>query len=718
MAESQGDGAWDVFFSYSHKDDRYRQRIDEHLSLLKRQGLIASWFDHKITAGKDLDQEIARHLERARIILLLVSSNFISSDYCFCTELARAIERHKDGSARVVPIIVKPCDWTSAPFGALKALPRDGKAITKWSTQDEAYYNIAMGIRDVVKELNANRKSPVSGGEADAASAAANDDAKASLSARLSAGCHLELLQQIGCPYLFLKLICTSKRPAKISRAELRIRGPHYIKAFQDGFGTDFGYKSPQGKLSEDDSLGFSFISTSPPNLLGGFKIERDEAGMFILPGLGFPVALFTGAAPADISVVVDFLDGRTETVLRGSEVQGQLSGLQAMCMARPYGVNPRLKLRARLIVASETAPDPSAVGTTNQKPVIFGPGGQIVESPVTQSIGMDVFADFPDIMAIGRDALQERCNEWLKTSIARQSRVKVLAIGQEGARLIISNLGIEPPPDIQAGENLYFPLDYLLEYLIERVVPADRQARLKAILEMKRHNGGPAVYQRFAVTPTQPLGLKCKNPGCGAMLKTGLLGYAGEPFMRDIEPVACPVCGMVSSYEPQDFFVIPDGEGQAGKLTDAPIEGVSGKETIQSTTGKGNQAVSGSTTGQNSPVLTAESSITYLAAPAPANQDADIFAELEATIPELLKEMQADLVAEPLTRDIIALKSSDYVYNWPTNHFGYFEDKAPGIMGKLRLLIDHGVIEELKPDFAYRITPRLATYLKNRRSG
>ena len=112
------------------------------------------------TAGKEFDEEIARQFERAHIVLLLVSSSFIASDYCYCTELERAIERHKGGQTRVVPIIVKPCEWKSSPFGKLNALPKDGKAITKWNTHDEAYLDIATGIRDVVKELNAERQSP------------------------------------------------------------------------------------------------------------------------------------------------------------------------------------------------------------------------------------------------------------------------------------------------------------------------------------------------------------------------------------------------------------------------------------------------------------------------------------------------------------------------------------------------------------------------------
>ena len=241
--------------------------------------------------------------------------------------------------------------------------------------------------------------------------------------------------------------------------------------------------------------------------------------------------------------------------------------------MAKQYGMNPTLGVGISLHVSSQTPPDLSALGWRNKKPVILWPGGQNVEGPVAHRIGIAVFDDFPEITAIGRDALQEHCNEWLKTSIARQSRINVLTIGQTGSKLIIADVGIENPPDIQAGEILHFPLDYLLNYLIERIAPPDEQDRLKNLVAMKRFGGGPAVYQQFKVSPRKPLGIKCKNPECGALLKTQLMGYAGQPLMSDIEPLICPRCGVSSSYEPRDFFVIPDNGGQAGKPETASVE-------------------------------------------------------------------------------------------------------------------------------------------------
>jgi hypothetical protein len=143
-----------LFYSYSHANEQYRKKLETHLSTLKREGLISEWHDRDITPGSEWDKEIRRQLETARIILLLVSADFIHSEFCSSVELKRAMERHEAGDARVVPIIVKPCDWHSAPFGKLQVLPKDGKPITIWKNKDEAYLDVVNGIRRVIRELN------------------------------------------------------------------------------------------------------------------------------------------------------------------------------------------------------------------------------------------------------------------------------------------------------------------------------------------------------------------------------------------------------------------------------------------------------------------------------------------------------------------------------------------------------------------------------------
>lgn len=143
-----------IFYSYSHKDEELREQLENHLSILRRQGVITDWHDRKIGTGREWEGEIHEHLNTAHIILLLVSADFLASDYCYDIEMNRAMERHDAGEARVIPIILRPIDWQEAPFGKLQGLPRDMRPVTLWENQDEAFTNIARGIKKVVEDLN------------------------------------------------------------------------------------------------------------------------------------------------------------------------------------------------------------------------------------------------------------------------------------------------------------------------------------------------------------------------------------------------------------------------------------------------------------------------------------------------------------------------------------------------------------------------------------
>src|SRR5215469_1143805 len=152
----------EVFFSYAHNDEDLRNELANHLSLLKRQSVIREWHDRQITAGEEWAGEISSHLQSAEIILLLVSSDFLASDYCYDIEMQRALERHEAGDARVIPIILRPVDWHDAPFGKLQALPTDGKPVDSrnWYSKDEAFYDVTQGIRRVIEELQTLKSSP------------------------------------------------------------------------------------------------------------------------------------------------------------------------------------------------------------------------------------------------------------------------------------------------------------------------------------------------------------------------------------------------------------------------------------------------------------------------------------------------------------------------------------------------------------------------------
>jgi tetratricopeptide (TPR) repeat protein len=142
-----------MFCSYAHKDERLRDQLDTHLAMLKRDGLVTAWHDRKIVPGHEWNPAIDQHLNSAALILLLISPDFIASDFCYGSEMQQAMKRHEAGEARVVPIFLRPCDWKTAPFGKLQGLPTNAKPVTKWENRDEAFAIVAKGIRAAIEEL-------------------------------------------------------------------------------------------------------------------------------------------------------------------------------------------------------------------------------------------------------------------------------------------------------------------------------------------------------------------------------------------------------------------------------------------------------------------------------------------------------------------------------------------------------------------------------------
>ena len=147
--------AIEVFISYSHEDEALRDELAKHLKILQREGIIRTWYDREISAGGDWDKEIKSNLKRARIILLLVSVDFIASNYCWDIEIKFAMKRHQRGGCRVVPIILRPCDWMSMPFSKLQALPTGNRPVTDWEDRDKAFADITGALRQSALDLGA-----------------------------------------------------------------------------------------------------------------------------------------------------------------------------------------------------------------------------------------------------------------------------------------------------------------------------------------------------------------------------------------------------------------------------------------------------------------------------------------------------------------------------------------------------------------------------------
>lgn len=143
-----------VFLSYSHVDEHYRNELEKHLMSLKRQGLIDSWHDRRIVPGEEWANRIDEELRRADIILLLISSDFIASDYCHEIEMKEALARHDRGEAIVLPVILRPCHWTGLQFGKLQAATKDCKPVEKYPSVDDALLEITQHIEAIAKRLS------------------------------------------------------------------------------------------------------------------------------------------------------------------------------------------------------------------------------------------------------------------------------------------------------------------------------------------------------------------------------------------------------------------------------------------------------------------------------------------------------------------------------------------------------------------------------------
>jgi len=151
-----------VYIAYAHADKSFLDKLSTHLNTMERQGLISAWTDEEILAGEDYLQATEAQIANAQIIMLLVSADFLASDFCVDRLLQPILQKHAQGTATVIPIIVRYCDWYTMPFAKAKALPLlDGKVvpIKDWADPDKAYYSISQELRKIVQPKQYNQQS-------------------------------------------------------------------------------------------------------------------------------------------------------------------------------------------------------------------------------------------------------------------------------------------------------------------------------------------------------------------------------------------------------------------------------------------------------------------------------------------------------------------------------------------------------------------------------
>lgn len=148
-----------IFCAYASVDVHFYEALYCHLAQMRRTDGVKLFHVQNIQAGIDLMAELEQRFRNADIITLLVSADFLASDLYFGGLLEEAMTRHKSGSCRIVPIIIRPADWCDAPFGRVKPLPRDGRPVVMWPQQDDAWLDVVTGLRAVIQALHRRRSN-------------------------------------------------------------------------------------------------------------------------------------------------------------------------------------------------------------------------------------------------------------------------------------------------------------------------------------------------------------------------------------------------------------------------------------------------------------------------------------------------------------------------------------------------------------------------------
>lgn len=141
-----------LFYAYARQDESFRKELEEHLAVLRREGIIREWHDKMLIPGETWDDTIKRELEKANVIVLLISSSFLSSDYINDVEIKKALERQRKGEAMIIPVICRACDWENSILSKFQVLPQNAEPISLWDDKDSAYKDVVQGIRKLIKK--------------------------------------------------------------------------------------------------------------------------------------------------------------------------------------------------------------------------------------------------------------------------------------------------------------------------------------------------------------------------------------------------------------------------------------------------------------------------------------------------------------------------------------------------------------------------------------
>src|SRR2546429_6287493 len=150
-----------IFYSYAPEDKSYLEGLQRHLKTLHYPGDIFHVDNRQVPAGADRKQAIKDYLDKASIILFLVSSHFTGSDCLLEDEVEPALSRFEAGTAHVIPILLRPVNIEGTPFKDFQCLPRDDKPVSKWPDKEQAFLSIQKDMQVVINKLNNSRQNLV-----------------------------------------------------------------------------------------------------------------------------------------------------------------------------------------------------------------------------------------------------------------------------------------------------------------------------------------------------------------------------------------------------------------------------------------------------------------------------------------------------------------------------------------------------------------------------
>ncbi|MEO5681582.1 MAG: TIR domain-containing protein [Chitinophagaceae bacterium] len=148
-----------VFISYSHHDKQFLDELMKHLVILSRQGLINIWEEGMIEAGRNWNQEIKNKISEADLVIMLISADFLASEYIYGEEVQEAFKKHEEGRARILPVIIRACNWQDTPFAKFQVVPRSARPVSSWESKDEAYLDIARTVRIISEQFISERQT-------------------------------------------------------------------------------------------------------------------------------------------------------------------------------------------------------------------------------------------------------------------------------------------------------------------------------------------------------------------------------------------------------------------------------------------------------------------------------------------------------------------------------------------------------------------------------